>query len=78
LRESFAFGCPLGGHARGLLRGLLLHDPQDALLGELAAGHDVSALLGSHARLINSIAPSSQAWQYEGNWGRNTAPLKIE
>jgi hypothetical protein len=78
LREPFAFSCPLSGHTRGLLGSLLLHDPQNALLGELAAGHDVSALFGSHARLIDSIAPSSQAWQYEGNWGRNTAPLKIE
>jgi hypothetical protein len=43
-----------------LLDGLLLHDPQDALLGEFAACHHIAALIGSHAR-ASLIAPSSQA-----------------
>jgi hypothetical protein len=44
----------------GVLACLRLHDPQHALLRELAGCDDISALVGSHP-WASSIAPSSQA-----------------
>jgi hypothetical protein len=57
--DVVALGAMFGRRLVVLFAGLLLHDPQHALLSEFATCHDVTALFGSHAGLVD--APSSQA-----------------